>query len=317
VTNLNRAKDKALNHLSHEIKTPLSILSATLGILSKKMGSLTDTSWKRAMERADRNLSRLLDIQDEVQDILQARYSETHTFLSLLLDLCSDELESIAAQEFGEGHITDVIRKRIDEIFGPKDLTPQKLILSDFVKKRIEELKPQNAHRKVQISTRLTSSSSISLPGEVLQKVFDGLFKNAVENTPDEGKVTVIVARQGQGIELCVQDEGVGITEDLQKFVFEGFVSTQDTMQYSSKRPFDFNAGGKGADLLRIKLFSERYQFQINLESTRCHYIPRETDVCPGDIMECEHCRKAEDCRNSGGTVLRVFFPDIKNKTDQ
>jgi signal transduction histidine kinase len=261
------------------------------------------------MERADRNLARLLDIQDEVQDILQARYGETHAFLSLLLDLCSDELESIAAQEFGEGHITDVIRKRIDEIFGPKDLTPQKLVLSDFVKKRIEELKPQFAHRKVQINTHLTSASSIHLPGEVLQKVFDGLFKNAVENTPDEGEVTVIVAGLGQGIELCVQDEGVGITEDLQKLVFEGFVSTQDTMQYSSKRPFDFNAGGKGADLLRIKLFSERYQFQISMESTRCHYIPKETDVCPGRISECKHCPENGECTESGGTLFRVYFP--------
>jgi len=50
-----------------------------------------------------------------------------------------------------------------------------------------------------------------------------------------------------------VHDYGVGIIEDAQKRIFEGFLSTQDTMAYSSKRAFDFNAGGKGADLLRMK----------------------------------------------------------------
>jgi hypothetical protein len=80
-------------------------------------------------------------------------------------------------------------------------------------------------------------------------------------------------------------------------------------MDYSSKRPFDFNAGGKGADLLRMKIFSERYNFEINMESTRCPHIPEEKDVCPGDIRECGFCRWKEDCYESGGTTFTLFFP--------
>jgi len=38
-------------------------------------------------------------------------------------------------------------------------------------------------------------------------------------------------------------------------------------MDYFSKHPFDFNAGGKGADLLRMKVFGERYGFQLNMTS--------------------------------------------------
>ena len=49
---------------------------------------------------------------------------------------------------------------------------------------------------------------------------------------------------------LVVHDYGVGITAENQKHIFEGFFVTRDTMAYSSQRPFDFNAGGKGADLL-------------------------------------------------------------------
>ena len=92
------------------------------------------------------------------------------------------------------------------------------------------------------------------------------------------------VRKKNEGAELVVRDYGVGITEDAQRRIFEGFFTTQDTMAYSSKRPFDFNAGGKGADLLRMKIFSERYNFKMDMVSARCRFLAKDTDVCPGRI---------------------------------
>ena len=106
-----------------------------------------------------------------------------------------------------------------------------------------------------------------------------------------------------------VRDYGVGITEDAQRRIFEGFFSTQDTMAYSTKKPFDFNAGGKGADLLRMKIFSERYNFKIDMVSTRCRFLVKDTDVCPGRISQCPFCSKIENCHESGGTTFTIYFP--------
>jgi len=142
----------------------------------------------------------------------------------------------------------------------------------------------------------------------VLQKVIDGLVKNAIENTPDEGKIEIHVRKKSEGAELIVRDYGVGITEDAQRRIFEGFFTTQDTMAYSSKRPFDFNAGGKGADLLRMKIFSERYNFTTNMVSTRCRFLPKDTDVCPGRISRCPQCLTIENCHGSGGTTFTIYF---------
>jgi len=144
-----------------------------------------------------------------------------------------------------------------------------------------------------------------------LQKIIDGLIKNAIENTPDVGKIEVVVQKKGEGAELEVRDFGVGITEENQTRIFEGFFATQETIDYSSKRPFDFNAGGKGADLLRMKIFSERYNFKIDMVTSRCRYIPKESDACPGRISECSFCTKKEDCHLSGGTVFRLQFPGV------
>lgn len=112
---------------------------------------------------------------------------------------------------------------------------------------------------------------------------------------------------------MTVHDYGVGITEESQERIFEGFFSTQRTMDYSSKRPFDFNAGGKGADLLRMKIFSEKYNFNIDLSSTRCRYIPKRDDYCPGRISDCRFCKEKKDCYESGETMATVSFPQRKD----
>jgi len=72
-----------------------------------------------------------------------------------------------------------------------------------------------------------------------------GLIRNAIENTPDKGKINLAVKLKGGGIEFCVHDFGVGIVKDDQKRIFEGFFNTQETLLYSTKTPFAFNAGGK------------------------------------------------------------------------
>ncbi|MFH1122227.1 MAG: PAS domain S-box protein [Pseudomonadota bacterium] len=309
VTSLNRAKDKVINHLSHELKTPVSILLATMNILAKKMEEVPGETWKPTMDRAQRNLNRILDIQYQVQDIMRDRDHRSQEVLNLLLDQCSDELEALVAEEVGEGPIVERIRNRIREIYGPKESEISNVLLHEFVEKRLEVLRPLFAHRQVEIVTRLKLVPDICVPGDVLEKVVDGLIKNAVEATPDEGRIEIIVDKKGEGAELVVYDCGVGITDENQRRIFEGFFSTQETMNYSSKRPFDFNAGGKGADLLRMKLFAERYNFKIDMGSARCRYIPNESDLCPGRISECAFCKEKEDCYRSGGTAFNVFFP--------
>ena len=312
VSSLNRAKDKVINHLSHELKTPVAILLASLGILSKKLKTIPEETWKPAMERARRNLDRILDIQYQAKDIMKNRDYKSYGLLSLLLEQCTEELESLVAEEVGEGPVVDHIRKRIEEIFGPRESVPSEISLQQFVGTRLEALKPEFAHRDVEIVTRMDDQSPpITIPTDVLQKTVDGLVRNAIENTPDEGKIVISVEKRGEGTELEVHDYGVGIVEDNQDRIFEGFFVNRDTMAYSTKRPFDFNAGGKGSDLLRMKIFSERYRFRMSMRSTRCGFIPKEADPCPGRISKCAFCKVKEDCHRSGETSFTLFFPRL------
>ena len=254
-------------------------------------------------------------MQYQIDDIMQDKTYKDPMILSHMFDQCADELEALIAEQIGEGQIVDRIRKRIEGAYGAGgtgELIAEKIKLDAFVNKRLEALKPSFAHRQVDIISHFNNSPPILIPSDPLRKVIDGLIKNAIENTPDEGKIEIVVKRQDEGTLLEVRDFGVGITKENKTRIFEGFFTTQETMDYSSKKPFDFNAGGKGADLLRMKIFSERYNFKIGLESSRCPFIPKDSDTCPGSISKCQHCKNGGACHQSVATIFSVYFPSAR-----
>jgi PAS domain S-box-containing protein len=309
VKSLNRAKDRVIHHLSHELKTPVSVLSASLDLLAKKHSGHEDQSVVRILERSQRNLQRLLDMQYEIEDILRERDYKTYYLLSTLLDACVDELEVLVSEEMESGEAVVKIRQRVEELFGPREAIPQQIQLDHFVDEELKVLQPHFAHRRCRLITRLKPNTSVWIPPEVLAKIVEGLIRNAIENTPDGSRIEVSVRKGKEGPEFEVKDFGVGITAEKQRLIFENYFSPSETMHYSTRKCYDFNAGGRGFDLLRMKIFSERYDFKIRMISNRCKYIPLDEDLCPGKIDDCEHCRAEKDCLESGGTTVIIQFP--------
>ncbi len=308
VQSLNRAKDSVIHHLSHELKTPVSILAASLSILNKRLAERKDDGHQMILERAQRNLDRILQMQYEIEDILREKDYTTYHLLSVLLDACVDELEVLISEELGEKDIIQRIRKKIEEIFGPKKATSEEIQLGPFVEQKMDALHPKFAHRKCRIETRIASVPAIWLPRDVLDKIVEGLVRNAVENTPDHGNILVTVRQGEMGPEFEVKDTGVGISEENQRLLFENYFTTYETMQYSTREPYDFKAGGRGFDLLRMKIFSEKYNFKLQMISKQCRFGEQSGYPCPGNIENCESSKNTEDCKQSGGTTVIVQF---------
>ena len=276
---LNRVKSKALDHLSHELKTPLSVIRGNINLLKKKVPA--DPSSGRAVplfDTLERNLNRILAIQEETDNIVRS-YQELEKSLS------PDE----------EGR-KDVPRAE------PIPLLP-------FAGQVLEKVKERSAHRQIRFRLEVGEGHQVSLDPGILENVLVGLLKNAVENTPDEGTIRILSERRDGRILLKVQDFGIGITEENQKFIFDGLFHTQETDLYTSRKPYDFNAGGKGLDLLKMKVYGQGFGFGLSMESRRCRYLPTDRDLCPGRISACSHCKGPEDCLSSGGSTFCISFP--------
>lgn len=308
VKSFNRAKDKVIHHLSHEIKTPISVLAASLHLLRKKKERLTPEEMDRILTRAHRNLDRMLDMQYEIEDIVGQRDYKSYALMSSLLDACADEIEVLVADELNSESAARHIRDKIEDIFGPRTAVAEKIQLDCFVSDQMRLMAPRFSHRNVRMETHLEPAGNILIPGDVLVKIIEGLVRNAIENTPDNGLVRVSTNTGDDGPIFEIEDHGTGITEENQRLIFENYFTAYEPAQYASRKPYDFKAGGKGFDLIRTKIFSERFHFKLDMASVRCKYLT-EADQAGSDSLEtCSRCPNKDDCPHNGGTTMTVRF---------
>jgi PAS domain S-box-containing protein len=314
VASMNRAKDKAINHLSHELKTPVAVLTGSLQILEKKLADLPRVKTASTLNRIQRNLNRIVQIQEETADIMDKKVYEARDLMLVMLQTCRDELETLIHQHLDEEDPMEVVQAVIEKEFGSPALNYRDIDFARAFDNLFETLQKSFDFRDLQVFVHMDENlPRIRLPKDVFEKTITGLIKNSIENTPDHGRIDISAHSKDKGILFCVHDFGVGIETDDQKRIFEGFFSTQKTADYSTKTPFDFNAGGKGVDLLRMKLFADRLGFSIHMESRRCCFLhdnPGET--CPGDILHCRFCNDPSDCLKSGYSLFSVYFPHEK-----
>ena len=277
---LNRAKSKALDHLSHELRTPLAVIQGNIRIFKRKNQALPHPIIKEVMfESLEKNLNRLSEIQQETDQIIRT-YQELET---------KPSLEGFSIHQ---------------------STLPENISLYPFMEHLLKGIKKRASHREIQIMLDGRKDLVLNIDPKVFEEIAVGLIKNAIENTPDEGEIRIFLEQKGQWTQLKVMDFGVGITKESQRHLFDGLFHTQDTELYTSKKPFDFGAGGKGLDLLRIKTYGQRFGFDISEGSQRCLYLPTDQDLCSGKISSCPHCQTREDCMNSGGSTFCLSFPN-------
>jgi len=304
---LDRARRRVIDHLSHELRTPLSIILTSL----KRVASHPETS-EKTLERIRRNLKRLQDVQMEVEDIVRHReFKESHQ-ISVWLQQTLDFIELLEEEDTPHKETLHYFRSQFEEFFKTKKTHVQDVKIAKLVDRVVDSARQFSTHRALGLSTKMDIDPLVLIDPDVLEKALMSLLKNAIENTPDGGEVLISLSHQPGHVELEIKDTGVGITEESQKQIFGGFYHSKETVLYSTKNPFDFGAGGKGLDLLRLKIFSETYHFQVECGSTRCRYIPQEDDLCPGVIANCDHVQNKEQCAQSGGTSFKILFPKEK-----
>jgi len=306
---MDRAKERVINHLAHELKTPISVVGCIISSMAKKLRQFDSAKADELEKMGQRNVKKLLVLQYKVNDIVSQRLVEEKDQILNIVKKAAGIVSDLMVEEETTSLVLKKIYDRIESIYKVGETTFEKIYLKGFIESVLEDALFQSHRKTFCIQKDLDENLAIYMDREVLTMILFGLIKNAIENTPDEGKIVIRSYATDEDIVIDCIDHGIGITRENQKHIFGGFFHTQKTDMYSTKKPFDFNAGGAGIDLLRIKMLSERFGYTVDFVSKRCEFIMLESDQCAGKISICEHIESKSDCYHSGGSTFSIRFP--------
>lgn len=111
---------------------------------------------------------------------------------------------------------------------------------------------------KVRFCTKLKQKYT-AVDDEKYERIILNMLSNAIKFTPKYKNIYVTLSSVNNKIIICIRDEGVGISKDMQKFVFNKFRQAGNRLIRNSE--------GSGIGLYLVKLLVEKMEGNIKLIS--------------------------------------------------
>jgi signal transduction histidine kinase len=140
--------------------------------------------------------------------------------------------------------------------------TPEKLNLADIILTNLSIFKETSDKKDISVNFTQVGSSMAYSDKDLLDIIIRNLLSNAVKYTPRGGRISILLkdkTADGEGILLKICDNGTGITEEKQKYLF--------TSAEMSSMPGTENEKGTGLGLKLCKELVQINKGTINVES--------------------------------------------------
>lgn len=148
----------------------------------------------------------------------------------------------------------------------PLDLRP--VDAAALVREAIESVRPFIEQRRQRLSVDLAADlGEINVEAGKIRICLDHLLINAIKFTPDGGGIEVRGWREGDTVRLQVRDNGIGITADQLRHLFEPFFTEIDVSRHSSGQ-FEFGRRGLGLGLSVVRAFVTMHGGSVDVSST-------------------------------------------------
>lgn len=187
-------------------------------------------------ERLDASLTRERTIEDQRRDLVVAVSHDLRTPLAGLRamaeaidDRVVEDPETMRRYASKMRDSVGSLVGLIDDLFeivqldaGAIEAETEHARVADVVRSALAACDGQATEKGLVLETRLGDAGTASCSPR-LTRVIQNLLQNAIRHTPSDGTVLVEARREGQGIELTVEDSGEGIEADVAERVFEPF----------------------------------------------------------------------------------------------
>ena len=185
---IDRMKTDFISIVSHELRTPLTSIKNAAGILMKG-----GPERRRVDER-----------EAELLKIIVDNVERQTRMVNDLLDVSKIEA-------------------------GAMPVFPEHMDIQELIKDVLDSLKPMAEEKKIDMAVELFSSKKmVYADPEHVRRIMNNLIVNAIKFTPDKGRVTVRLEDSWKGIKIMVCDNGIGISEEDKKNIFNKFYRSCD-----------------------------------------------------------------------------------------
>jgi len=139
------------------------------------------------------------------------------------------------------------------------DLSPERLNLATVLGSLVKNYRTLSEKKKIQIHFNTPAEALVLADKLYLYRIFENLISNALKFSPQNRNIYVTIETKDEKIEVCVKDEGPGISKEDQKRLYQKF-------QRLSARP----TGGEsstGLGLSIVKALVEKMGSELRCES--------------------------------------------------
>ena len=233
---LERLKSEFISIVSHELRTPLTTIKNSLDIItSGKTGEMSENALK-FINMAKRNVVRLSGIINDLLDISKIEagnldFKYVLAKINPVIDFVKNNLQSVAKEK--NIQITCDVKDNDIDIFADTNRLEQ--VLTNLVSNAI---KFTPAGGQINISSRIINAKDIKT---------ENSFKQDIEKL------------NGDYIEVCVADQGIGIEKENLRQVFDKFQQIENSLSRQ--------VGGSGLGLAIAKQLIEAHNGAIWCDS--------------------------------------------------
>lgn len=139
-----------------------------------------------------------------------------------------------------------------------KEIEKEKINLSNIVLQLLEDYKPLLESKNLNLVYNVEKDLRIQGNKIMLERVFLNILMNAVKFT--KTNIEVSLMREGKTAVLKIRDDGIGISEENKKFIWERFYQVNDSRNKEENK-------GSGLGLSMVKKIVDLHSATIDLES--------------------------------------------------
>ena len=226
---LDKQKTQATLRSTHELKAPLAAIKNYVYTVDAGYAGEVNDRLKKIIQRIGRRCDYLLN---NVTDIIKLGNLKSYVVLQAQSELNNRQLQ-----------------------FYPLDI-------SQYISAFIAQNKSLAIEKKITINehSAIGNKNYIIANEQNLQLIFTNLLTNAINYSPSEGIIDIVLTQQNRHICVSIKDQGIGIEQQFIEQIFEEHFRTRQAAQ--------FYEGGTGLGLSIVKVCSEILDAKITIEST-------------------------------------------------